>query len=747
MKAKFDADVLKYFPELPTKRKGEATVSNVKEQKQNYIASDGREYTPEHRISPAEEMKYFLSPKEKFSDVAQLREQDCFDGLGWDEMVGVAVEKKDGMIITSFVPVPTPVDPATDSIEGVKRPDFRAMAKKIIQWGGHVVPCIEGSKITHVGAKKGTRDLVQVEAWGEENPHYNCANVGNLDGNVILDDDSGIIAEYEALHGKLLTTAILTVSGGRQLTFRHTEASRRVKNLKGIVPETKEELWSLRGDNQYGMMAGSTAHPNNDESKPLATYKFADGGDIAPIPIPDALVEFLQEQVGANETGASRAAQTETAAGDAKWGKGGRNNALSELVRKCKSWGMNKEEITAFVHRINDEKCDPPLPRNEVSTIIESNCRYNLTGGLDSLGVHVGSSTNPTDKVQVLDDKGSVVAEGKRSALKFNLPKVTGTDFDFVFGPEEDQKDGWFPRDSVSIVCGTSGGGKTTYLVQLILAQARRESVEGHPSFGLPFLVLQMDRGKGSDARTRRRLGVTKDDYPTETLTPLKRTPEQLAQLVIDKMEARQKETGALPAIVVIEGGDIGAGGSLFKWDELIYYLLYFQLIAEYYHTAVLMTFGVRKLKKGESFVSIREYILGPGYVGRMVETVMAFFKDDKDNNTRLLKVDRRNGPPEEYRLKFSRGLLERDLSLSGKVAALNKAEMVEGWCRMRPGWFAVKDCCAETGVSIRYAQGVISDLVRAGVLNKKTGPKAASKTEFYRLSQAEVIGPNARAN
>jgi len=78
--------------------------------------------------------------------------------------------------------------------------------------------------------------------------------------------------------------------------------------------------------------------------------------------------------------------------------------------------------------------------------------------------------------------------------LEFHLPAVeTGSHRDFVISPAPNQKDGWFPLGAVSLVGGASGASKTTWMLQLLLAQAIKAPFHGHSTYGRSY----------SDARSR----------------------------------------------------------------------------------------------------------------------------------------------------------------------------------------------------------------------------------------------------
>jgi putative DNA primase/helicase len=55
---------------------------------------------------------------------------------------------------------------------------------------------------------------------------------------------------------------------------------------------------------------------------------------------------------------------------------GQRNNTLTSLAGTMRRRGMGAEEIEAALFVTNNKRCDPPLPEDEVMTIVASVCRY-----------------------------------------------------------------------------------------------------------------------------------------------------------------------------------------------------------------------------------------------------------------------------------------------------------------------------------------------------------------------------------
>ena len=258
------------------------------------------------------------------------------------------------------------------------KPDFYRIAAKMIMMGAYVVPVPTGQKACTLPdwPNKATRDLHQIEKWQGENQHYNCAIVGKPEVGALwgFDDDSGILAEYETMHGPIRTYRTKTVSGGMHLLFKHNQQSIAMGNLSA-KNEQNQELWSARTNNRYVISAGSVAHPHNDPSQPLVAYSAIEM--VTPIEAPDTFLRFLQEKVG------TKTITVEPKTGDIELDdespvhEGGRNNMLASVLGRARQvLKMDKKELYNYGLSVNQKRCVPALSDSEVQTIANSIAKY-----------------------------------------------------------------------------------------------------------------------------------------------------------------------------------------------------------------------------------------------------------------------------------------------------------------------------------------------------------------------------------
>ena len=263
--------------------------------------------------------------------------------------------------------VDEPVEPS------VPPPLAAAVATKFVNAGGYIIFFPRGTKRCTVPGweQKATNNLEAALAWAAQDPFANVGIVGKQDGLWGLDDDAGLLGEYEAQHGTIQTYGTRTVSGGRHFIFRQNAESWTMGNVT-VKDDQGRELLSARVDNRYVVAAGSWAYPNNDTTKPLTQY--AAINPSAPfVEAPLSLLVFIKAkaaQYGEKPKG-------QEAAGEVRlYHEGGRNNALTKKAGKLREAGANEEEILATLTRLNAEQCVPPLPDSEVESIAKSVGRY-----------------------------------------------------------------------------------------------------------------------------------------------------------------------------------------------------------------------------------------------------------------------------------------------------------------------------------------------------------------------------------
>jgi AAA domain len=242
----------------------------------------------------------------------------------------------------------------------------------------------------------------------------------------------------------------------------------------------------------------------------------------------------------------------------------------------------------------------------------------------------------------------------ERPSLVFKSePKTEVTAFDFVLTPAEGQLDGWFPLGSPSLIGGSSGSGKSTFMLDLCVQQKISVPFFGHQTHGRPYLVLMLDRGKHSHERTMRRLGFVLDTVPIKFIPPV--LDFAASQAVLDRIE----ECEVTPEIVFIEGMDMLVSDAN-KMEVVTLFLREMQQIATHFHIALIGSTGSPKTKPREGYTQKRDTIFGSQAWGRMVETVacVQYPQGDDTADQREISVLLRNGKAEKFTVEFQQGRL-----------------------------------------------------------------------------------------
>lgn len=278
-------------------------------------------------------------------------------------------------------------DPLTPAAEF---PGYLKLALKMASLGIPVELVEAGTKACRKSGWQDTcsTDANEIVARANAKPNWtNYALVAKAvpGGHLFLDDDGGIRAEYEKVHGGLAATLKQkSRSGAFHYIYKHSAKSLQYwqRSQKAYISEKKPtgtgELWSLRIHNSYIVGAGSIVEGG--------FYEIVYDTTIAEIP--DSLLDFLIERYENSEAAeAAEAAEattkmdtnpTETVQSAELTGaklrivEGARNNSLAIIAGELRRKGLNEAEMLPVLLRRNQEECEPPLDDDEVKTICRS---------------------------------------------------------------------------------------------------------------------------------------------------------------------------------------------------------------------------------------------------------------------------------------------------------------------------------------------------------------------------------------
>jgi putative DNA primase/helicase len=182
---------------------------------------------------------------------------------------------------------------------------------------------------------------------------------------VDVEADEGLetLAALERQHGPLPDT-VTSITGrrGRHLLFAHsrTHVANAVRLWAGI---------DVRGDGGYIVVP---------PSRTIGAYvwEIGHGPDDLPLaPVPAWLLERIR---GDRSTGASRPLDEWVALVRGPIAEGARNDSLARLTGYLLRCRPAPHVVLELVRAVNDARCRPPLPEDEIERIVESIARREL---------------------------------------------------------------------------------------------------------------------------------------------------------------------------------------------------------------------------------------------------------------------------------------------------------------------------------------------------------------------------------
>jgi hypothetical protein len=216
--------------------------------------------------------------------------------------------------------------------------------------------------------------------------------------------------------------------------------------------------------------------------------------------------------------------------------------------------------------------------------------------------------------------------------------------------------EGWFPAGDVSLVGGSSGSGKTYWVMTLLEKVRQGTEVWGHKSIARDYRVLMHDRGAKGMRRTLNALGLSTE--AKERVIRLTRKQQALKPAeVLDACIDRDPGVRAW----FIEGLDMWFPDVL-KMNIVAPLLDDLQRVATRRDVAVVATVGAPKEKtaagKDSERYHGRDALFGSAALARKAETVVLISKTDMDdeNSPRQYSVLPRNGRAERFWMSYTDG-------------------------------------------------------------------------------------------
>jgi putative DNA primase/helicase len=215
------------------------------------------------------------------------------------------------------------------------------------------------------GFKHATTEAALIEKYWKRWPNANIGvATGSQSGIIVFDIDprnggDESFAMLEAEHGPFPDTVeVLTGGGGRHL-YLQQPAGRELRSRSGIYPGI-----DIKCEGGYVIAPRSNHASGAFYEWEASSDPFDDDNQVAVAAVPEWLLQQLQEKV----------AVAEPIAG--KIGEGKRNDELASLAGTLRRRGCSPDEIFAAISAVNENRCNPPLPDDEVLAIAKSIARY-----------------------------------------------------------------------------------------------------------------------------------------------------------------------------------------------------------------------------------------------------------------------------------------------------------------------------------------------------------------------------------
>ena len=303
--------------------------------------------------------------------------------------------------------------------------DLKEWALRYANMGLRVFPLQEGSKSKQVlrsWKNEATVDKETIQKWWDKNPKY---NIGIATGNSLLVVDVDVKNGAEGqesfnTYGSSLpsTATVKTPSGGYHMYYWvKGEFKNKINLYEGI---------DIRSDNGYVLAPPSVINGKkykwlsediNDATETV--YEFLKG--IKDIEIEDVYNPPLElpKEIG----------------------EGSRNATLFQLASSLQAKGLSDKAILSAVWNENQAKCNPPLTKDEVKTIVHSALKYDK-------GTNIGKTNS-----RVNTNDLSVV----------NMSNVEEKEPEWLI-------QGFIPKWQITLIAGNGGVGKTTVWCNVVAA-------------------------------------------------------------------------------------------------------------------------------------------------------------------------------------------------------------------------------------------------------------------------------------
>lgn len=280
----------------------------------------------------------------------------------------------------------------------------------------------------------------------------------------------------------------------------------------------------------------------------------------------------------------------------------------------------------------------PPLDSLRFSLVNPPPLLYSLPSGVAALQTndpHGGMDS--TQLTQLTPETApQPVLPPKLPSLPTSLP-----------GSEDFLIDKVFPHPDIHIICGPSGGGKTTLLGQMLQVWSQGGLWFGHQCYPLPFAYISGERTKRGVTRTLERLGLDQKKFTVVGSTELPKgitLAGAVAAALKRKPDAR---------VFIVEGlVRFVPGGKISDPHVVLNFLVDMQRICEAKGVSFLLVTWSPKQKEGERYTNPRQQAMGSVAFAGCCETIV-LIEPYKEEEIRAVSILMKNSKDEYYYMAF----------------------------------------------------------------------------------------------
>lgn len=332
-------------------------------------------------------------------------------------------------------------------------------AKQYMARGWKVFPVDGKIPATRNGVKDASGEEYKADTWWGEHPTRGIAlATGHTSGVWVLDIDGPDAADHmnglQDLHGKLPETPASRTRNGWHLLFRMPETGDVRNSASKVAPGV-----DVRGTGGYIVLPPSS-HPDGGNYRWIE-HRDPDSCEIAKAP------EWLLGVVRQPATGENKGPAPPM---PEKIGSGARNQTLTSLAGSLRRRGASVDAIHAALKTENTNRCDPPLPDDEVRRIAESVGRYEPAEQPSGGAAAPGPEPAEPPEVEVVDIEvlGRIREEKLQPLSVVPTPWPTWNNVCRGAGGGEGLAHGWH------VIIGASSGAGKSLMATNLAARAIR---------------------------------------------------------------------------------------------------------------------------------------------------------------------------------------------------------------------------------------------------------------------------------